>query len=207
MGKDRGHRIHLASTGSIEDPGGSEDFEYGGWSFEYDRGEDGDKFKMDELKDAEVQLLGRVTYEGFAEAWPLATRATSPTRSTTPQVLVSTTLNDPTWQNTTVISENVPDELAKLRDENDGNILVAGSGRSSRPARERSGRRAAADGLPDDPRQRQAALPRRDRQDQAEPGRGPRRRPGRRPGSDLPARRLGNRAGRSCPLARPSSRR
>ena len=71
----------ISVDGVIEDPGGSEDFEHGGWSFEYNRGDEGDKFKMDELMDAEVQLLGRVTYEGFAEAWPRA-RATSPTRST-----------------------------------------------------------------------------------------------------------------------------
>ena len=102
----------ISVDGVIEDPGGSEDFEHGGWSFEYNRGDDGDKFKMEELMDADVQLLGRVTYEGFAEAWPCATRAVSPTRSTMPKVLVSTTLNDPKWENSHVISENVPDELA-----------------------------------------------------------------------------------------------
>ena len=60
----------VSVDGVFEDPGGAEGYEHGGWTFEYDRGDDGDKFKLDELMEAEVQLLGRVTYEGFAEAWP-----------------------------------------------------------------------------------------------------------------------------------------
>ena len=60
----------VSVDGVFEDPGGAEDFEYGGWTFEYDRGDDGNQFKLDELMDADVQLLGRVTYEGFAAAWP-----------------------------------------------------------------------------------------------------------------------------------------
>jgi dihydrofolate reductase len=123
----------ISVDGVIEDPGGSEDYKYGGWTFEYDRGDEGDKFKMEELMDAEVQLLGRVTYEGFAEAWP--SRKDDPEMgdfakkiNEGKKVLVSTTLTDPSWENTDVISENVPDELRKLRDETDGNILVAGSG-------------------------------------------------------------------------------
>ena len=60
----------VSVDGVFEDPGGSEDYEHGGWTFEYDRGDDGNQFKLDELMDAEVQLLGRVTYEGFAAAWP-----------------------------------------------------------------------------------------------------------------------------------------
>ena len=66
----------VSLDGVVEDPGGSEDFEYGGWSFEYDRGEDGDQFKMDELNDADAGLFGRVTYEGFAAAWPERPRST-----------------------------------------------------------------------------------------------------------------------------------
>ena len=56
--------------GVIEDPGGSEKAERGGWAFRFDRGADGDKFKLDEVMAAEALLLGRTTYEGFAEAWP-----------------------------------------------------------------------------------------------------------------------------------------
>ena len=117
----------ISVDGVVEDPGGSEAYEHGGWTFEYDRGDDGDKFKMDELMDAEVQLLGRVTYEGFAEAWPSREGEFADKINKGRKVLVSTTLNDPDWENTTVISENVPEELRKLRDETDGNILVAGS--------------------------------------------------------------------------------
>jgi dihydrofolate reductase len=118
----------VSVDGVIEDPGGSEDFEHGGWSFEYNRGEDGDKFKMEELMDAEVQLLGRVTYEAFADAWPSREGDFADKINKGRKVLVSTTLKDPEWENTTVISENVPEELRKLREETDGNILVAGSG-------------------------------------------------------------------------------
>ncbi len=118
----------ISVDGVFEDPGGAEDFEHGGWTFEYDRGDDGDKFKMDELMDAKVQLLGRVTYEGFAEAWPSREGDFADKINKGRKVLVSTTLTDPSWENTTVISENVPEELRKLRDETDGNILVAGSG-------------------------------------------------------------------------------
>jgi dihydrofolate reductase len=117
----------ISVDGVVEDPGGSENFEHGGWTFEYDRGDDGDKFKMEELMDAEVQLLGRVTYEGFAEAWPSREGEFADKINKGRKVLVSTTLTDPSWENTAVISENVVDELRKLRDETDGNILVAGS--------------------------------------------------------------------------------
>jgi dihydrofolate reductase len=118
----------MSVDGVIEDPGGSEDFEHGGWSFEYDRGDDGNQFKLDELMDAEVQLLGRVTYEGFADAWPSREGPFADKLNNDPKYVVSTTLKDPEWQNTTVISDNVPDEIAKLKDQTDGSILVAGSG-------------------------------------------------------------------------------
>ena len=122
----------ISIDGVIEDPGGSEDYEYGGWSFEYDRGEDGDKFKYDELMAADAELLGRVTYEGFAAAWPeregdedeggFAAKFNS-----MPKHVVSTTLKDPEWQNSHVISENVPEEVDKLKGTYDGDIQVAGS--------------------------------------------------------------------------------
>jgi dihydrofolate reductase len=118
----------VSVDGVFEDPGGAEGYEHGGWTFDYDRGEEGNKFKMDELTNAEVQLLGRTTYEGFAEAWPSREGDFADRINKGRKVLVSTTLTNPTWENTTVISENVVEELAKLRAETDGNILVAGSG-------------------------------------------------------------------------------
>jgi dihydrofolate reductase len=118
----------VSIDGVFEDPGGAEGYEHGGWTFEYDRGEDGDKFKLDELMDADVQLLGRVTYAGFAEAWPAREGPFADKLNNDPKYVVSTTLTEPEWQNTTVISENVPDAIRKLKDETAGTLLVSGSG-------------------------------------------------------------------------------
>jgi dihydrofolate reductase len=118
----------VSLDGVFEDPGGSESYEYGGWTFEYDRGDEGNQFKLDELMDAKVQLLGRITYEGFADAWPSREGPFAEKLNNDPKVVVSTTLTDPQWNNTTVISKDVVEQLRKLRDETDGSILVAGSG-------------------------------------------------------------------------------
>ena len=118
----------VSLDGVFEDPGGAEDYEHGGWTFEYDRGEDGNKFKLDELMQAEVQLLGRVTYEGFAEAWPSREGEFADKLNSDPKYVVSTTLKDPGWQNTTVISDNVAEEITKLKEQTNGAILVSGSG-------------------------------------------------------------------------------
>lgn len=118
----------VSVDGVFEDPGGAEDYEHGGWTFEYDRGDDGHKFKLDELMEAEVQLLGRVTYEGFAEAWPSREGEFADKLNSDPKYVVTTTLENPGWQNTTVISGNAAEEVAKLKERTDGVILVAGSG-------------------------------------------------------------------------------
>ena len=119
----------VSLDGVFEDPGGAESYEHGGWTFEYDRGDEGNTFKLGELMDAKVQLLGRVTYEGFAEAWPSREGPFAEKLNNDPKVVVSTTLTDPAWNNTTVISRDVVEQLRKLRDETDGSILVAGSGK------------------------------------------------------------------------------
>ena len=75
-----------------------------------------------------MQLLGRVTYEGFAEAWPSREGEFADKLNSDPKYVVSTSLTDPEWQNTTVIDGDVPAEIAKLKDETEGVILVAGSG-------------------------------------------------------------------------------
>ena len=118
----------VSLDGVFEDPGGAESYEHGGWTFEYDRGDEGNQFKLDELMDAKVQLLGRITYEGFAEAWPSREDPFAEKLNSDPKVVVSTTLTDPQWNNTTVISRDVVEQLRKLRDDTDGSILVAGSG-------------------------------------------------------------------------------
>jgi dihydrofolate reductase len=119
----------VSVDGVFEDPGGSEEYEHGGWTFDYDRGDDGNQFKLDELMEAEVQLFGRVTYEGFAAAWPSRDGEFADKINRDPKYVVSTTLADPQWQNTTVISERVPESIAALKDATTGDVLVAGSGR------------------------------------------------------------------------------
>ena len=119
----------VSLDGVMEDPGGAEDYRHGGWTFEIDRGEEGNKFKLDEIFEAEAQLLGRVTYEGFEAAWPeredgagFAERMNS-----MPKYVVSSTLEEAGWSNTTILRGNLADEVAGLHREIDGTILVAGS--------------------------------------------------------------------------------
>jgi dihydrofolate reductase len=83
---------------------------------------------MDELLEADVHLLGRVTYEGFAEAWPSREGEFADRLNNDRKVVVSTTLADPEWNNTTVISHDIPKKIAELKRETEGTILVAGSG-------------------------------------------------------------------------------
>jgi dihydrofolate reductase len=118
----------VSVDGVFEDPGGAEGYEHGGWTFEYDRGDDGNAFKLDELMEADVQLLGRVTYQGFAEAWPGRDGPFADKLNADPKYVVSTTLEEPTWQNTTVISRDVAARIADLKQRTGGVILVAGSG-------------------------------------------------------------------------------
>jgi dihydrofolate reductase len=113
--------------GVFEDPGGSEGLDRGGWAFMFERGEEGDKFKLDEVMGADALLLGRVTYEGFAAAWPSREGDFADKFNAMTKYLVSTTLTDPGWNNTTVISNDVAGEVAKLRDGDGGDILVNGS--------------------------------------------------------------------------------
>lgn len=114
----------ISLDGVVEDPGGAEDFKHGGWSFEFNRGEDGDKFKLEELEAAEALLLGRRTFEGFAAAWPSREGDFADKFNNMPKYVVSSTLSDPEWNNSTVIKT---DEIASLRDKHEGEIQVAGS--------------------------------------------------------------------------------
>ncbi len=116
--------------GVMEDPGGAEGFDRGGWAFKFERGPEGDKFKMDELMAADALLLGRRTYEGFAEAWPSRTDEAgfADKMNSMPKYVVSTTLADPEWNNSTVIRGDVAGEISELKQQYGGDILVAGSG-------------------------------------------------------------------------------
>jgi dihydrofolate reductase len=113
--------------GVMEDPGGSEKFERGGWAFQFDRGPDGDKFKLDEVMASGALLLGRVTYEGFADAWPSRTGEFADKFNTMPKFVVSTTLEEADWNNSTVIKGNVAEEVSRLKEQSSGDILVNGS--------------------------------------------------------------------------------
>jgi dihydrofolate reductase len=117
----------VSLDGVMEDPGGAEDFEHGGWSFEFSRGDEGDKFKLDEALGSEALLLGRVTYEGFADAWPSREGEFADKFNDMPKYVVSSTLEEPEWNNSTVIKDDLAAEVSKLKQDLDGDIVVHGS--------------------------------------------------------------------------------
>ena len=120
----------VSLDGVMEDPGGSEHSKHGAWTFKFNRGEEGNKFKVDEVNNAEVQLLGRVTYEGFAQAWPQ--RSGDPFSekfNSMPKYVVSGTLKKADWNNSTILKGDVVDEVSKLKQKVHGDILVSGSAR------------------------------------------------------------------------------
>lgn len=119
----------LTLDGVMQDPGGSEAFDRGGWAFQFNRGPEGDKFKLDELMSADGLLLGRVTYEGFAEAWPSRTGDFADKMNAMAKYVVSTTLGHAAWRNSTLIPANVVEALQKLKASPGRDILVAGSGK------------------------------------------------------------------------------
>src|ERR671919_141999 len=91
----------VSLDGVVEDPGGSENFEHGGWSFRFSRGEEGDKFKLDETMGSEALLLGRVTFQGFADAWPSRDGEFADKFNSMPKYVFSSTLEEPSWTNST----------------------------------------------------------------------------------------------------------
>ena len=115
----------ISLDGVMEDPGGSEGFKYGGWTFEFSRGAEGDDFKLQETRSSEALLLGRKTYEGFAATWPSLEGEFADLFNAMPKYVVSTTLDNPEWTNTTVLKG--VDDVPKLRDGIGGEIVVHGS--------------------------------------------------------------------------------
>jgi dihydrofolate reductase len=119
----------VSLDGVMEDPGGAEGTPNGGWTFRFPAPE-GQQYKFEELQSSDVQLLGRVTYEEFAGAWPAMREAAGEfgeKMNAMPKVVVSSTLKDPEWENTTVIAEDIPDAVARLKEQYPGDVLVAGS--------------------------------------------------------------------------------
>jgi dihydrofolate reductase len=119
----------VSLDGVMEAPGGGEGFKHAGWSLKISRGEEGDKFKLDETYSSVALLLGRVTYEGFAAAWPSRKGEFADKFNSMPKYVVSSTLKKATWNNSTVLQGNVVAEVSKLRQELNGDIVVHGSAR------------------------------------------------------------------------------
>jgi dihydrofolate reductase len=119
----------VSLDGVVEAPGGGEDFKYAGWTFQIKRGDEGEKFKLDETLSSEALLLGRVTYEGFAKAWPSVKddAGFADKFNSMPKYVVSSTLEDPEWNNSTVLKGDAVEEVSKLKQELDGDIVVHGS--------------------------------------------------------------------------------
>ena len=119
----------ISLDGVMEAPGGGEDFKHAGWTFNVSRGEEGDKFKLDETLSSEALLLGRVTYQGFAAAWPSRKNEFADKLNSMPKYVVSSTLEKAEWNNSTVLRGDVVAEVSKLRQESSGDIVVHGSAR------------------------------------------------------------------------------
>jgi dihydrofolate reductase len=118
----------VSLDGVAEAPGGGEDFPRGGWAFAVSRGEEGDAFKLQETRDSAALLLGRRTYEGFAKAWPPQRNEFADKFNSMPKYVVSSTLTDPSWTNTSVLEgDDVTAAVTRLRDEVDGDLVVHGS--------------------------------------------------------------------------------
>jgi dihydrofolate reductase len=116
----------LSLDGVMEAPGG-EDFKYPGWSFAFDRGDDGNRFKLEETLETDALLLGRVTYESFAGAWPNREGDFADKFNTMPKYVVSSTLEDPEWHNTVVLKGDAAEEAARLKEQVDGIVQTPGS--------------------------------------------------------------------------------
>src|SRR3954468_15999334 len=117
----------VSLDGVFQDPGGGEGFEYAGWTFDF-AGEDRYQFKFDETKATDALLLGRITYEGFAAAWPERQGEFADIFNSMPKFVVSNTLKDPSWQNTTVLDGDPVEAVRRLKEEQDGTLAIHGSG-------------------------------------------------------------------------------
>jgi dihydrofolate reductase len=119
----------VSLDGVMEAPGGGEDFKYAGWTFEIDRGDEGNQFKLDETMASDALLLGRVTYQGFASAWPSQEGEFADKFNAMPKYVVSSTLRDADWDNSTVVTGDLAGEVQKIKGAHEGDIVVHGSAR------------------------------------------------------------------------------
>jgi dihydrofolate reductase len=116
----------VSLDGVMEDPGGAESLRHGGWSFQIDRGE-GMTFKLEETMATDALLLGRATYEGFAEAWPSRDGEFADKFNSMPKYVVSSTLQHLEWNNSTVLEGDLAAGVAALKEQYDGDVVVHGS--------------------------------------------------------------------------------
>ena len=120
---------YVTIDGVFDDPGGGEGTQHGGWSFQFWT-EEAAKFKYDELFASDALLLGRVTYEGFAKAWPTmpGTGEFGERMNSLPKFVVSTTLKELEWNNSHLIQGNIAEEITQLKQQEGKDILLNGSG-------------------------------------------------------------------------------
>ena len=117
----------ITLDGVVEAPGGGEGFVHDGWSFEFDRGDEGNRFKLEETMGSEALLLGRKTYEGFAAAWPARDGEFADKFNSMPKYVVSSTLASPEWSNTTVLHGDLGEDVSRVREAHQGDVVVHGS--------------------------------------------------------------------------------
>ena len=117
----------MSIDGVVEDPGGAEDYKHSGWSFEISRGEEGDQSKLDETVETDALLLGRITWQGFADAWPQREGEFADKFNNMPKYVVSGTLTDATWRNSKIVGAYDPDAIRSLKEEVDGDLYTSGS--------------------------------------------------------------------------------
>jgi dihydrofolate reductase len=118
---------YISVDGVVEAPSGTEDFPRIGWTDGFRRGPEGDAFKVDETMASDALLLGRGTYDTFAPVWPQVEGEFGDKFNSMPKYVVSSTLKDPEWNNTTVLTGDVVDETTKLKQRYDRDIVVHGS--------------------------------------------------------------------------------
>jgi dihydrofolate reductase len=123
--------IFMTLDGVVEDPGGAEGFDLGGWSFKYSgRSEEETTNAGDLLRASDALLLGRVTYQGFAKAWPSMAGGDwyADKMNAMPKYVVSSSLDKAEWNNSTIVTGDLTEEVAKLKSQAGQNLLVFGSG-------------------------------------------------------------------------------
>jgi dihydrofolate reductase len=118
--------------GVMQSPGPTDvPFKYRGWAVDFDGAREGGRFAFESAQSSEALLLGRVTYEAMQAFWPTAEGELADKLNELPKYVVSSTLTDPPW-NATVLGDDWPEEVARLRQELDGELVVYGSRRLSR---------------------------------------------------------------------------